>query len=183
MYVHGSYVHQKCSNYTLTNLLFDLCKLVWIIDPFVTCFNAHPGAPTHPSYPRSATSKIMYPNSFRCFHFGMHIWVFQGVWGCVRNYQLVFYYLYSCVDALLECYCLNDVITLKYVINHNVTTFLHALNCFNDVVGLMLLHNIHVLMLLFMCCYFTSVHCYLNGVVAQVHVTNRGIVVFKVLLP
>ncbi len=45
----------------------------------------------------------------------------------------------------------------------------------------MLLHNIHVLMSLFMCCYFTNVHYYLNGVVAQVCVTN--VVVLQMLLP
>ncbi len=26
MYARGLFVHQKCSNYTLTNLLFGLCK-------------------------------------------------------------------------------------------------------------------------------------------------------------
>jgi hypothetical protein len=33
---HGSFVHQKCFNYALTNLLFGLCMSVWIIDPLVT---------------------------------------------------------------------------------------------------------------------------------------------------
>jgi hypothetical protein len=28
MYGYGSYVHQKCSNYALINLLFSLCKLI-----------------------------------------------------------------------------------------------------------------------------------------------------------
>jgi hypothetical protein len=46
---HGSSVHQKYSNYALTNLLFSLCKSVWIIDPLVTCPNPHPEAPTRPS--------------------------------------------------------------------------------------------------------------------------------------
>ncbi len=45
----------------------------------------------------------------------------------------------------------------------------------------MLLHNIHVLMLLFMCCYFISVHYYLIGVVVEVRVTNH-VVVLQVLL-
>jgi hypothetical protein len=46
----------------------------------------------------------------------------------------------------------------------------------------MLLHNIHVLMLLFMCSYFTNVHCCFNGVIAQVHVTNHGVVILHVSL-
>jgi hypothetical protein len=33
VYVHGSSVHLKCFNHTLTNLLFSLCKFVWIINP------------------------------------------------------------------------------------------------------------------------------------------------------
>jgi hypothetical protein len=44
-----SSVHQKCSNYTLTNLLFGLCKSVWIIDSFVICPSPHPGVPARPS--------------------------------------------------------------------------------------------------------------------------------------
>jgi len=42
-------VHQKCFNYTLTNLLFGFCKFVWIIDPLVTHPSPHPKAPTRPS--------------------------------------------------------------------------------------------------------------------------------------
>ncbi len=45
----GSSLHQKCSNYALTNLLFGLCTFMWTIDPIVTCFSPHPGAPTRPS--------------------------------------------------------------------------------------------------------------------------------------
>jgi hypothetical protein len=32
MYAYGSFVHQKCYNYALTNLLFSLCKSIRIID-------------------------------------------------------------------------------------------------------------------------------------------------------
>ncbi len=39
--VYGSFVHHKCSNYALTNILFDLCKFMWIIDQFVTCLSPH----------------------------------------------------------------------------------------------------------------------------------------------
>jgi hypothetical protein len=45
----GSSMHQKCSNYALTNFLFGLCRSMWIIDPLVTCPSPHLGAPTHPS--------------------------------------------------------------------------------------------------------------------------------------
>jgi hypothetical protein len=36
MFSRGEFVHQKCSNYALTNLLFGLYKFVWIVDLFVT---------------------------------------------------------------------------------------------------------------------------------------------------
>jgi hypothetical protein len=39
VFAHGSSVHQKCSNYTLTNLLFGLCRSVWVIDLLVTLPN------------------------------------------------------------------------------------------------------------------------------------------------
>jgi hypothetical protein len=32
VFAHGSFVHQKCCNYALINLLFGLCKFVWVID-------------------------------------------------------------------------------------------------------------------------------------------------------
>jgi hypothetical protein len=37
---NGSFVHQKCSNFVLTNLLFSLCRFMWISDPLVACLNA-----------------------------------------------------------------------------------------------------------------------------------------------
>jgi hypothetical protein len=36
VFAFSSFVHQKCSNYALTNLLFDLCRSMWIIDLLVT---------------------------------------------------------------------------------------------------------------------------------------------------
>jgi hypothetical protein len=45
----GLSMHQKCSNYALTNLLFGLCKFMWIIELLVILPNPHPGAPAHPS--------------------------------------------------------------------------------------------------------------------------------------
>jgi len=51
MSAHGSFMHQKCFNYTLTNLLFGLCILIWIIDTLVTFFNPHLEAPTCLFYP------------------------------------------------------------------------------------------------------------------------------------
>ncbi len=57
MFAHGSFVHQKCSNYELTNLLFDLCRSVWIIDLLVSLPSPHPKAPTRPSTPKVLWAK------------------------------------------------------------------------------------------------------------------------------
>jgi len=81
--VHGPKVHKKCFNYALINLLFGLCILIWIIDLLVNLCNPHPKAPTRPFCPKSVMNEGTYSNSFffRCFHFRIHIWVFQGLWG------------------------------------------------------------------------------------------------------
>jgi len=51
VYAHDLSMHQKCSNYALTNLLFSLCKSIWIIDPFIILLGPHHKVPTCPSYP------------------------------------------------------------------------------------------------------------------------------------
>jgi len=52
VFAHGSSMHQNCLNYTLTNLLFGLCRFVWIIDLLVIHLSPHPRAPAHPSTPK-----------------------------------------------------------------------------------------------------------------------------------
>jgi len=38
----------KCSSYTLTNLLFDLCRFVWVINLLINLPSPRPRAPTRP---------------------------------------------------------------------------------------------------------------------------------------
>ncbi len=52
----GSCMHQKCFIYALTNLLFSLCKCIWIIHPLITHLNSHPKTPICLSYPLSVAS-------------------------------------------------------------------------------------------------------------------------------
>jgi hypothetical protein len=52
MFARGSFVHQKCSNYALTNFLFGLCKSMWMIDQFVICLSPYLRALTRPSTPK-----------------------------------------------------------------------------------------------------------------------------------
>ncbi len=77
VFVHGESVHQKCSNYALSNLLSSLCRSVWVIDLLVTLPSPHLGAPTRPSTPQSFVSQGARPNSFYfpCFHLWTCSWV------------------------------------------------------------------------------------------------------------
>jgi hypothetical protein len=67
-------VHQKCSNFALTNLLFDLCKPVWIIEPLVVRPNPIPELQHFPLPPKCCERRSV-PNSFSfCYlHLGLTI--------------------------------------------------------------------------------------------------------------
>jgi hypothetical protein len=54
VFAHGSSVHQKCSDYALTNLLFGFCKSVWVIDLLVILPSPYPITPA-----RSSTLKVL----------------------------------------------------------------------------------------------------------------------------
>jgi hypothetical protein len=64
VFARGSSMHQKCSNYALTNLLFGLCRSMWIIELLVTLPNPHPGAPTHPSTPKMLWARERAPTLY-----------------------------------------------------------------------------------------------------------------------
>jgi len=68
-------VHQKCSNYALTNLLFGLCKSIWIIEPLVTHISPHSKAPTCPSTLEvlQARESTLIPYLSIVFTFGLAI--------------------------------------------------------------------------------------------------------------
>jgi hypothetical protein len=86
VFARGSSVHQKCSNYALANLLFGLCKSMWIIDSLVTLPNPHPRAPTCPStfevlWAKECTQLLL----FLLFSPWTPNWIYQKTWGCVKN--------------------------------------------------------------------------------------------------
>jgi hypothetical protein len=65
MFARGEFVHQKCSNYALTNLLFGLCRSVRVIDFLVTLPNPYLRALAHPSTLKVLQAReralILYP--------------------------------------------------------------------------------------------------------------------------
>jgi hypothetical protein len=64
MFVCGLSMHQKCSNYTLTNLLFSFYKFVRIIDLLVILPNPHLGALARPSTPKIVRAKERAPTPY-----------------------------------------------------------------------------------------------------------------------
>ncbi len=61
MFARGEFVHQKCSIYALTNLLFSLCKSMWVIELLVNFPSFHFGALTRPSTPEVLQTKERVP--------------------------------------------------------------------------------------------------------------------------
>jgi hypothetical protein len=54
----------KCSSYALTNLLFGLCRSVWVIKLLINLPSPHPGAPARPSTPEMLRAKEHTPTFF-----------------------------------------------------------------------------------------------------------------------
>ncbi len=64
MFARGLSVNQKCSNYTLTNLLLGLCRSMWVINLLVNFPCPHPGAPACPSTPEVLQARECAPTLF-----------------------------------------------------------------------------------------------------------------------
>ncbi len=64
MFARGLSVHQKSSNYALTNLLFSLCRFMWIIDPLIIRLNPHLEAPARPSTPEMLRTREHTPTPY-----------------------------------------------------------------------------------------------------------------------
>ncbi len=90
MYAYGSFVHQKCSNYALTNLLFGLCRSVWIIDLLFICPSPHPGTSMHPSTLEMLQAKECVPIPFSSivFTFGITFESFKECGGASHSLHL-----------------------------------------------------------------------------------------------
>ncbi len=76
----------KCSNYPLTNLLFGLCKFVWVIDFLVNLPSPHLGALAHPSTLKMLQAKecTPIPSPSNVFTFGLIIESIKEL-GCVSK--------------------------------------------------------------------------------------------------
>ncbi len=83
-------VHQRCSNYALTSLLFGLCKSMWIIDSLVTHPSPHPGAPACPSTLEVLRAKERTPTPYPSivFTFGFIVESIKEFGGASIDYQI-----------------------------------------------------------------------------------------------
>jgi hypothetical protein len=57
-------MHQKCSNYALINLLFGLCRSMWVINLLVILPSPYSGAPTCPSTPEVLQVRECVPTPY-----------------------------------------------------------------------------------------------------------------------
>jgi hypothetical protein len=83
-----SSVHQRCSNYALTNLLFSLYRSVWMTR--LSIFLIPPQSSSMPFYPQSVTNQGMRPNSFSfhyLFFFGLKTKSIKELRGASPNFS------------------------------------------------------------------------------------------------
>ncbi len=72
MFAHGLSVHQRCSSYTLINLLFGLYRSVWIIVLLVNHLNLHLKA-----LARASTPKVMRARKRASIPFPYAVFILQ----------------------------------------------------------------------------------------------------------
>jgi hypothetical protein len=102
VYAHGLSVHQKCSNHALINLLFGLCRFMWIINIFVPHLSPHPKALAHPFTLEVLWTREHTPTPFFVvFNFGFAFKSFKECGGAPLNESLCVSILYL---ALMHCH-------------------------------------------------------------------------------
>jgi len=109
MCAHGSFVHQKCSNYALTNLLFGLYKSVWIIDPLVTHPTPHLKILACPFTPKVlwVRERISIPSSSVVFTFILAFESYEKLGGVSLiltrgEAHKMWQFLWNCVHCFAE---------------------------------------------------------------------------------
>jgi len=89
IYVCSWLVHApKCCNYALTNLLFGLCRSVWVNEVLVN-LPSPISELQHAPLPQKCYEPKNAPNSFSLYY--LHLWTHngahQGAWGCIMLYN------------------------------------------------------------------------------------------------
>ncbi len=124
MFACGSSVHQRCSNYTLTNLLFGLCRSMWVIDLLVNLLSPHQSSST-PPLPLKCCKTRSAPKSFsfRCLHFWIRNWIYQGAWGCVIPPTILHLYLPTYLSTYLYTCYFPPIVLHTYLSTYLLTLY------------------------------------------------------------
>jgi len=79
-------MHQKCFNYALTNLLFGLCRSVWVIEVLVNLpspiLELQHTPPPLKCYKSGSMPQLP---TLSLFSSKTNIWIYWGGWECIRN--------------------------------------------------------------------------------------------------
>jgi hypothetical protein len=105
------FVHQECYNYTLTNLVFGLCKFVWIVDLLVIIYSLYPIATTHPSYPKMLQVGEHIPIffSFIVFTFRLTFESYEGFGGVSHGILM----LNSSGPKMVSCFTKHPMLDIS----------------------------------------------------------------------
>jgi len=134
MYARDWSMHQKCSNYALTNLLFGLCKSMWIIDPLVIRPSPHLGAPSHPS-----TVKVLQAKEHTSSHFPSDVFTFGLAIESIQKFEGASHGIKVVVVAYrLQCSFYH--INLKFIKVHHLLNALYG-NYYHVIVGCLLVQR------------------------------------------
>ncbi len=76
-----SSMHQKWCRYAPSNLLFSLCRTMWINNPLTIHPSLHPEPQACPSTPNCCELMNVLNFFKKKNHFWTYIWIFQRVWG------------------------------------------------------------------------------------------------------
>jgi hypothetical protein len=129
VYARGLSMHQKCSNYALTNLLFGLYRYVWIVDLFITHPSPHPRTPTYPYTPSKCYKLGSVPQLFLLPMFSpldSHLSLWRSLGVChsgevnksgSNNYHC---FIYNSIKRKIYDYLHKDIIQTMF--KENATT-------------------------------------------------------------
>jgi hypothetical protein len=117
VYAYGSCMHQKCFNYALTNLLFGLCKFVWMFDSLIIHPSPHLKILACPSTPEVLRTKEHTPThiSFVVSTFGLAFESFKECGG------VSFAFNYGNMSSCLFNFCWIKFVFMVVIKDANIS--------------------------------------------------------------
>jgi hypothetical protein len=96
VFARGSSVHQKWSTYALTNLLFGLCRFVWVTKLLINLLSPYPRALARPSTPEVLLMRehASIPSPFDVFIFGLAVSRSKSLGVCHKLWNSINFWSY-----------------------------------------------------------------------------------------